>query len=47
MDTTQKQSRELDARRQQQELEDRVTNNLIEAERDRELQLRKVGLVYM
>ncbi len=42
MEQTQKQKHDLEMRRKQQELEDRVTFNLARAERDKEQEIRKV-----
>ena len=44
VDQDTKQKAEYDARRRQQELEDKVTQNVIDAEREHELELRKVPI---
>ena len=42
VEQNQKQKHDVEMRRKHQELEDRVTYNLVQAERDREQQIRKV-----
>ena len=42
IDQDTKQKAEFDARRRQQEMEDRVARNIVDAEREHELELRKV-----
>ena len=44
MEQNQKQKFDLEMRRKQQEIEERVSQNLMHAERDREQQIRKVSL---
>ena len=47
MEQNQKQNHDVEMRRKQQELEDRVAYNLVQAERDREQQIRKVTFHFM
>ena len=47
VEQNQKQNHDVEMRRKQQELEDRVAYNLVQAERDREQQIRKVTFHFM